>query len=56
MEYPYIVFSNRKQSKVEDFITYLNKLKTETKNEIHWDSFSIDEEHIIPIIKFNYTY
>ena len=46
MEYPYIVFSNRKQSKVKDFITYLNKLKAETKNEIHWDSFSIDEKYI----------
>ncbi len=46
VKYPQIVFSNRKQSKVQDFLIYLNKLKQEADNNIDWKVFSIDEKHI----------
>ena len=44
--FPKIIFSNRRQSKVKDFICYLYHLKTKNHSKIDWDIFKIDENHI----------
>ncbi len=46
-EPPEIIFSNRKQLKLNNFINYLNHLKNlEKKSSIQWDFLKIDSNHI----------
>ncbi len=44
--FPKIIFSNRRQSRIKDFLSYLTLLKNKNDSKINWDVFAIDKDHI----------